>query len=125
MLKPNKKLISFIRATVKPEFQGEVLNDVLKSIGKFYFISSISTLHGVFLTVWIDESLFEGYDPNNWDKYPKHKPVKDGIYRIRYENGGEYLRRWKDGRWYDLSGVVKSNVFYKDSIEFKWFGEEI
>lgn len=125
MLKPTKKLISLVRATVKPQYIDTILDDAFHCIDQYCSVQSLFALHGISFSIWIDESLFEGYNPNDWKEYPKHKPIKNGIYRIRYENGGEYLRRWKDGRWYDLSGEIRSNVFYKNSIEFKWFGEEI
>lgn len=129
MLKPKKNLVSFIRATVKPEYQDEVLSDVTKKYNNGYtglfMISANTTLHGIFVATYLDDILFDGYDPNGWNDGQKYKPVKDGIYKIRFSNGGEYLRRWKDGKWYDLTGTVESDVSRTTFTEFKWFSEDI
>lgn len=127
MLTPKKNLVSLIRATVKPEYQDEVLHLCVERYsaqhlyGNLATISSNYTLHGIPITFTIDRDHF---DEDGWNEYPKHKPFKDGVYLIRFNNKAEYLRRWKDD-WYDLTGTVKSRFLCNDSIEFKWFGEEL
>lgn len=124
MLTPKKNLVSLIRATVKPECQNKILNDIIKCglNGTIYNISYPYTLHGISIGVWIDDKVF---DDDGWSDGQKYKPVKEGIYKIRFSNGGEYLRRWKDGKWYDLTGTVESDVSRSTFTEFKWFDEDI
>lgn len=122
-MKAKKNFISLVRVLVKPEYQNKVIEKAKTLNLKWAVINPNVTLHGLAIQVFI-EDCFEEYKPDDWNEYPKFKPQKDGIYLIRFDNGGQYIRRWKEGDWMDLTGTVRSRDC-GENVKFKWYSENI
>lgn len=125
-MKPKKNLISLVRVLVKPEYQGTVLYDICHADPyKIIRLSDHITTHNVEVFFTLKPDYFEDeYRENDWNEYPKFKPTKNGFYFVRFSNQAEYLRRWVDGDWYDLTGGTKSTSC-KETTEFKFYKEEL
>lgn len=127
-MKPTKNLISLVRVLVKPEYQKSVLNDCVLAAGTLRFLplSANETIHGLPVILEIVPYCFEDvYKLDDWNEYPKFKPHEEGFYFIRYNTGAEYIRKWVNGDWHDLTGGTRSHVCSKKGVKFKWYKKEL
>lgn len=123
-MKPKKNLISLVRVLVKPEYQNEVIERAYKQPLEWMVIPPVCSQHGLAIQMFVKDGFEDEYHENDWNDYPKFKPRKNGFYFVRFDNQAEYLRRWIDGDWYDLTGKTKSRSC-KETTEFKFYKEEL
>ena len=120
-----KNLISLVKVLVKPQHQNNVLYRIINSdFDQTIVLDETITVHNIEISFKVKREYFDKtYDYEGWNKYPKFKPIVNGVYRIRFENGAEYFRRSIDGTWYDITGTVKSRT--TEPFEFKWYASEL